>query len=34
MKILVIGVAGQLRYDVINELNKRNIYTIGTDIRK
>ena len=34
MKVLVTGVAGQLGYDVINELNKRNIIAIGTDIRK
>ena len=34
MKVLVTGVAGQLGYDVINELNKRGITAIGTDIRK
>lgn len=34
MKVLVTGVAGQLGYDVINELNKRHISCIGTDIRK
>ena len=34
MKILVTGVAGQLGYDVINELNKRGIPAIGTDIRQ
>ena len=33
MKVLVTGVAGQLGYDVINELNKRGITAIGTDIR-
>lgn len=33
MKVLVTGVAGQLGYDVINELNKRGIIAIGTDIR-
>ncbi len=33
MKVLVTGVAGQLGYDVINELNKRGILAIGTDIR-
>lgn len=33
MKVLVTGVAGQLGYDVINELNKRKITAIGTDIR-
>ena len=31
--ILVTGVAGQLGHDVINELNKRGIYAIGSDIR-
>ena len=34
MKVLVTGVAGQLGYDVINELNKRGISAIGTDIRQ
>lgn len=34
MKVLVTGVAGQLGYDVINELNKRGIDAIGTDIRE
>ena len=33
MRVLVTGVAGQLGYDVINELNKRGITAIGTDIR-
>lgn len=33
MKVLVTGVAGQLGYDVINELNKRGITAIGTDIK-
>ena len=33
MKVLVTGVAGQLGYDVVNELNKRNIDVIGTDIK-
>ena len=33
MKVFVTGVAGQLGYDVINELNKRGITAIGTDIR-
>ncbi len=33
MKVLVTGVAGQLGYDVINELSKREIPAIGTDIR-
>ena len=31
--ILVTGVAGQLGYDVINELSKRGMTAIGTDIR-
>lgn len=33
MKVLVTGVAGQLGYDVVNELYKRGIDAIGTDIR-
>ena len=33
MKVLVTGVAGQLGYDVINELNKRGIVSIGADVR-
>ena len=33
MKVLVTGVAGQLGYGVINELSKRGIPAIGTDIR-
>ena len=32
MKILVTGVAGQLGHDVMNELDKRNIEGIGTDL--
>ena len=32
--MLVTGVAGQLGYDVINELKKREIIAIGTDIRQ
>ncbi|SCM83622.1 dTDP-4-dehydrorhamnose reductase [uncultured Sporomusa sp.] len=32
MKILVTGVQGQLGYDVIKELKRRNIECIGTDI--
>ena len=32
MKILVTGVAGQLGHDVMNELNKRGLEGIGTDI--
>lgn len=31
MKVLVTGVAGQLGYDVIKELNKRNIECLGID---
>ena len=34
MKVLVTGVAGQLGYDVVNELTKRGIEAIGTDIRE
>ena len=33
MKVLVTGVAGQLGYDVINELSKRGLIVIGTDIK-
>lgn len=33
MKVLVTGVAGQLGYDVINELSKREITAVGTDIK-
>ena len=32
MRVLVTGVAGQLGYDVINELNKRGFECVGTDI--
>ena len=32
MKILVTGVGGQLGYDVVNELLKRGLQPIGTDI--
>ena len=32
MKVLVTGAAGQLGYDVINELAKRNYLVIGSDI--
>ena len=31
MKVLVTGAAGQLGYDVVNELRERNIRCIGTD---
>ena len=33
MKVLVTGVAGQLGYDVINELSIRGLVAIGTDIK-
>ena len=32
MKVLVTGVAGQLGHDVMNELNRRGIEGIGSDI--
>ncbi len=32
MKVFVTGVGGQLGHDVINELNKRNIECVGSDI--
>ncbi|MBQ3517638.1 MAG: sugar nucleotide-binding protein, partial [Lachnospiraceae bacterium] len=32
MKVLVTGVKGQLGYDVVNELKKRNHEPIGVDI--
>lgn len=32
MKILVTGVAGQLGHDVVNELNKRQIEAVGSDL--
>ena len=34
MKVLVTGVAGQLGYDVVNELSKRGHIAIGSDIRQ
>ena len=34
MKVLVTGVGGQLGFDVMHELKKRNITAIGTDIVK
>lgn len=34
MKVLVTGVAGQLGYDVINELSSREMIAIGTDIKQ
>ena len=33
MTVLVSGVAGQLGFDVINELSKRGITVVGTDIK-
>ncbi len=33
MKVLVTGVGGQLGYDVVNELEKRSITALGTDIQ-
>ena len=32
MRVLVTGSAGQLGHDVVNELNKRGIFVVGTDI--
>lgn len=32
MRVLVTGVKGQLGYDVVNELKKRNIEAVGVDI--
>ena len=34
MRTLITGVAGQLGYDVVNELSKRGIVAIGSDIRE
>lgn len=34
MKVLVTGVKGQLGYDVVNELEKRNIEAVGVDIEE
>ncbi|QNM06835.1 dTDP-4-dehydrorhamnose reductase [Qiania dongpingensis] len=34
MKVLVTGVKGQLGYDVMNELAKRNIEAVGVDIEE
>ena len=34
MKVLVTGAAGQLGYDVVNELTRRGIAAVGTDIRE
>lgn len=32
MKVFVTGVAGQLGHDVMNELNKRGIDAVGSDL--
>ena len=32
MKVLVTGVAGQLGHDVVNELVKRGLEPIGSDL--
>ena len=34
MKVLVTGVKGQLGYDVVNELEKRGLETVGVDIEE
>ena len=34
MKVFVTGVGGQLGYDVINELKKRNVDVIGSDLKE
>lgn len=34
MKVLVTGVKGQLGFDVVNELEKRNIEAVGVDIEE
>lgn len=34
MKVFVTGVCGQLGYDVMNELAKRNIEAVGSDIKE
>ncbi len=34
MKVLVTGVAGQLGHDVISELKKRGLFSVGSDIRR
>ena len=34
MKVLVTGVRGQLGYDVVNELKKRNHEAVGVDINE
>ncbi len=34
MRVFVTGVAGQLGHDVMNELQKRGIEGIGTDLKE
>ncbi|MPM71276.1 dTDP-4-dehydrorhamnose reductase [bioreactor metagenome] len=34
MKVLVTGVGGQLGYDVVQELTRRGIYSIGADLQE
>lgn len=34
MKVLVTGVKGQLGYDVVNELKKRNMEAVGVDVEE
>ena len=34
MKVLVTGVGGQLGYDVVKELKKRNIECLGADLKE
>ena len=34
MKVFVTGVKGQLGYDVVNELEKRDIEAVGVDIQE
>ncbi len=34
MKVFVTGVAGQLGHDVVNELNKRNIEVVASDVKE
>ena len=34
MKVFVTGVAGQLGHDVVNELHKRGISVVGSDVKE
>ena len=34
MKVVVTGVKGQLGFDVMNELKKRDIEAVGTDVQE